>query len=509
MIEIPRERRRAYLRNCRILAVLSGMAALIYLKWLIFDARPENQPLYWLLVVAEVFNIAQAAGFWITISVQRWSEPKTPDFARTHETVDMFITVLGEPIEVVAHTLTSAMRVRHPRTRVYILDDGRSEQIRELAAWHGAHYITRDDLRGAKAGNINNALSVTDGTLFAIFDADQAPHPDFLEATLGAFDDPALAFAQTPQVYRNRDVNRVAAGAHDQQGLFYGPIMRGKDGSGAIFSCGTNVVYRRSAIGDIGGLPEDSITEDLRGSLLLLEKGYTSVYISRILAEGLGPMDVQSYFSQQFRWGRGGLEILFKRRPFSRRMSPAQALQYSLGFIYWFTGWAYLSYLVLPTAYLTAGLRPVQVPNDYPIHFLPYALLALATIVYAADFRIRFDALWFTLASFPVHVAALFSTFFGRAVRFVVTPKQTTRVTLRPVRMLILVMVMLAASTAYGLWRLGPVPSALNNVAWAIAHVVILQGFVRYALHPEQRHVEEPEAGTSSMPEEPGQEDRR
>jgi len=504
MIEIPSARRRTYLRNCRILAVLSSITALLYLKWLLFDARPENQPLYWLLVAAEIFNITQAAGFWYTISVQRWTEPPVPDFSITGEIVDVFITVLGEPLDVVESTLSAAMLVRHPRKRVHLLDDGRSQEIRELAGRYGAGYITRDDLQGAKAGNINHALSVTDGSFFAIFDADQVPHPDFLEATLGAFDEPKVAFVQTPQVYRNRGVNRVAAGAHDQQGLFYGPIMRGKNGTDAIFSCGTNVVYRRSAIEDIGGLPEDSITEDLRGSLLLLENGHTSVYVSRILADGLGPMDVRSFFSQQFRWGRGGLEILFKRRPYSRRMSLPQALQYTLGFIYWFTGWAYLAYLVLPTAYLLAGLRPVQVPNTYPTHFLPYALTAIATIIYASDFRIRFDALWFTLASFPVHVAALFSTFFGKAVRFVVTPKRTTRASLRPVRVHMTVIVALIAVAAYGIFRFGAVPSVLNNVAWAVAHIVILQGFVRYSLHPEQPHPEEWETGTltAEQPEE-------
>jgi len=124
MIEIPSARRRTYLRNCRILAVLSSITALLYLKWLLFDARPENQPLYWLLVAAEIFNITQAAGFWYTISVQRWTEPPVPDFSITGEIVDVFITVLGEPLDVVESTLSAAMLVRHPRKRVHLLDDG-------------------------------------------------------------------------------------------------------------------------------------------------------------------------------------------------------------------------------------------------------------------------------------------------------------------------------------------------------------------------------------------------
>lgn len=489
MIDIPADRRRSYLRTCRVLAVISTLTATYYLKWLLWDAQPATLWLYWLLVAAESFNIAQAAGFSYTISTQRWTEPPVPDFDRTSETVDVFVTVMGEPLEIVEHTVSAAMAIRHPRMAVRILDDGDSLEVRDLARRLGADYLTRTDNVGAKAGNINHALASATGTYFAIFDADQAPHPDFLEATLGGFDADAVAFVQTPQVYRNRETNRVAAGAHDQQALFYGPIMRGKNGAGAAYSCGTNAVYRRSAIDAIGGLPEDSITEDLRGSLLLLRAGFSSRYVSRVLADGLGPLDVQSFFAQQSRWGRGGLEILFKRRPYSRQMTAAQVLQYTLGFMYWFTGFAYLAYLVLPTTYLTLGLRPVQVPNQYPVYFLPYALSALGTIVYASNYSIRFDALWFTLASFPVHVKALLATFFGRTARFVVTPKSAhdAGVTLRPVRIHLLMIAILVGSSIYGLVRLGTVPSTVNNVAWAVAHIVILQGFVALSIRPSSR----------------------
>src|SRR5450759_3726304 len=51
MIEIPTERRRAYLRTCRLLAVLSTVAAAAYLKWLLFDALPDNHALYWVCLL--------------------------------------------------------------------------------------------------------------------------------------------------------------------------------------------------------------------------------------------------------------------------------------------------------------------------------------------------------------------------------------------------------------------------------------------------------------------------
>ncbi|NTU71469.1 MAG: glycosyltransferase [Coriobacteriia bacterium] len=491
MIEIPRERRATYLRNCRILSVIAAVFALVYLRWLLLVAKPENLFLYWILVIAEVFNIVQAAGYWITVSRQRWTEPELADFSSSEESIDIFVTVMGEPIDIVEKTVAAAARIRHPRAHVWLLDDGKSPQVRDLASRYPVGYIVRDNNRGAKAGNINHALSMTHGDYFAIFDADQIAHPEFLEVVMGVFEDQKVAFVQTPQVYYNRPENRVAAGAHDQQALFYGPILRGKNGSGAVFSCGTNVVFRRSAIEAIGGIPEDSVTEDLRASLLLLDKGFTSEYVAKVVAEGLGPMDVGSYFNQQFRWGRGGLEILFKRRPFSAKMRPAQAFQYALSFIYWFTGWAYLSYLLLPAFYLFAGARPVQVPNNYPVHFLPYVLSALALLVYSGNYQLRFDALWFTLASFPVQIKSLFSVFSATPGKFVVTPKTRGRVTLKPVRWQIAVLAGLTLAAVYGLLTQGPQPSVINNVAWIVAHVVILQGFVRYSVNPATPEYEE------------------
>ena len=478
-------RRVVYQRACRVLVVLSVIFALVYLKWLLFDAKPGNPLLFGMLLAAELFNVAQAMGFWYTIYRQEWVEPKTAKFGRTKETVDIFITVYGEPADVVERTIDGAMAIRHPRKKVWVLDDGPSPEIEMIAAMKCAGYLTRPDRSGAKAGNINAALARTDGDFVVIFDADHVPKPEFLERTMGAFTAPTVGFVQTPQSYGNRLENRVAAGAHDQLDIFYGPIMRGRTVRGAVFSCGTNVVFRRQAFKAVGGMPEDSITEDLRVSLLLLDEGYTAVYMPEVLAVGIGPVDVAGYFSQQSRWARGGLEILFKRRPFSVKMPFSARLEYGLSFMYWFTGLAYGVYLILPIAYLLFGLRPVQVPNQYPSYFLPYLVVTLVTMAYATEFRINFRALWFTLGSFPVHIGALGRAIFGKRATFVVTSKSGGSRSLRPVAAHVFFITLLAYSIVFGLAMEGFTPSVTNNVAFALGHILVLAGFVRYAMRPE------------------------
>ena len=95
---------------------------------------------------------------------------------------------------------------------------------------YGVGYIRRSEHTGAKAGNINHALTKTDAEFIAVFDSDHVADPGFLEATLGWMEDPKIAFVQTPQYYANTEHNRIAAASWAQQALFFGAICRGKDG---------------------------------------------------------------------------------------------------------------------------------------------------------------------------------------------------------------------------------------------------------------------------------------
>ncbi|MGH9005877.1 MAG: glycosyltransferase family 2 protein, partial [Acidimicrobiia bacterium] len=59
-----------------------------------------------------------------------------------------------------------------------------------------------------------------------------------------------------PQYYANAGTSRVAAAAWSQQALFFGPIARGKDAHRSMICCGTNVLFRRAALDDVGGWDE-------------------------------------------------------------------------------------------------------------------------------------------------------------------------------------------------------------------------------------------------------------
>ena len=94
-----------------------------------------------------------------------------------------------------------------------MLDDGNDDAMRDLAARYGVGYIRRAEHTGAKAGNINHALTHDRRRRSSPSSTPTTwPTPSFLEATLGYMDDPEIAFVQTPQYYANTDDNRDRRG---------------------------------------------------------------------------------------------------------------------------------------------------------------------------------------------------------------------------------------------------------------------------------------------------------
>jgi cellulose synthase/poly-beta-1,6-N-acetylglucosamine synthase-like glycosyltransferase len=102
---------------------------------------------------------------------------------------------------ILERTIVGALAVRHPNTRVWVLDDARRPWLRHLCARLGARYLTRADNAHAKAGNINAAFGVLrtlaePPDFVAVLDADFVPHRDFLDRALALFHDRASAWCR-------------------------------------------------------------------------------------------------------------------------------------------------------------------------------------------------------------------------------------------------------------------------------------------------------------------------
>jgi cellulose synthase (UDP-forming) len=467
-------------RWIRLLLVAALPLALFYFGWLLHPERVGQPVLYGLLLVAELFNAAQALGFWWTCARERSYRRGTWDGAPPP--VDVFIPVYDEPVAVVEPTVRAATEMTGAHVHVHVLDDGDSDEIAAMAERVGAGYIRRAHHHGAKAGNINHALLRTHAPFVVVLDCDHVPDRQFLEATLPCFTDADVAFAQTPQYYANWDRGEIPAAAWGQQALFFGPIARGKDGHGAMFCCGTNVVFRRAALEDVGGFPIESVTEDFELSILLHERGWRSRYVPEVLAHGLGPEDMASYVSQQQRWSRGCLAAL--PTVLRSTLPLRQKVQYMLSASFFLSGWTVLIYMSFPIVRLLTGAQPLAATSadQFLAHFAPYFGLSLLVVTVLGGGAYTFKAFALQAASFWIHVQSTVLTLLGRRGGFVVTPKEgVAGPQPRAVAPTIVAVVVLAAVAAYGLSR-DRDPATLNNVSFAGLHVVVLLAGILPAL---------------------------
>lgn len=250
----------------RVLIAANLILGFYYLSWRYFHSiNWAVWPLALALLAAETYSYLDSWLFGLTMWRFRYrGEPPPPPPGAT---VDVFITCYNEPVDLVRETVRAAVNIRYPGRemvqaareiryphRTYVLDDGNSGPMRAMAMAEGVGYILRSvDWQGrerhAKAGNLNNALFQTTGEFILILDADQIPHPDILDRTLGYFRDPRVAFVQTPQWFYNAPQDDPLG---SQAPLFYGPIQQGKDGWNAAFFCGSNAVLRREALMQLG-----------------------------------------------------------------------------------------------------------------------------------------------------------------------------------------------------------------------------------------------------------------
>jgi cellulose synthase (UDP-forming) len=346
--------------------------------------------------------------------------------------VDIFIPTYNEPIEVLEKTITGALCLDYPKAKVWVLDDGRREWLKAFCESKGIGYLNRPDNAHAKAGNINHALNKTDGDFVAIFDADFVPQRNFLMRTVGFFADPRIGIVQVPHAFYNPDPMQANLALRkalpDEQRFFFDVIMPCRDAWDAAFCCGSNSVTRRAALQEVGGgLPTDSITEDMLLSMTLLRKGYVTRYLGEHLAYGLAPESIEAFFVQRERWARGAIQIFFlSKGPFG----PGLTLMQRLLFLptHWLTlGLRTFVALAAPLVFLWAGISPVfdVTAPDVVHYYLPLILVTAGGMwVFAPRQHLPLVSLvQSTLLSFrvlPVVLATLIKPF-GHP--FKVTPK--------------------------------------------------------------------------------------
>lgn len=504
--------RHDWLRRPLMVAYL--VAAVIYLVWRPLYSIPWHADNPWATIIGVAFYAVEIWGFTqiFNFIMMFWTRPASHQarpLPANPPSVDIFLATYNEPVELLERSVVAALQLDYPAEKltVYICDDGDRPSMRELADKWGVRYLRRDNNDGAKAGNLNNAMAHSSGELVVTMDADMVLKPEFLQETVGHFSQQhELGFVQTPQAFHNADIfqhNLFATRMLRNDQDFFMRFMEPAYGRlNSTLYIGSNAIFRRQALEDIGGFIDDVITEDMATGVVLHNHGWRSLYVNKVLATGLSPETYPELIKQRIRWGRGNIQVLKKYGPHTQKnLSFAQKWVLWNAGQYWFFGVFHFFNWVLPITTLIFGLHIVR--ND-AVWFIPLWALqfVLARLVYEAISKGRFKSTWtmiYELAQGPqVGWAVLQEFLFAKSIGFHVTRKDGhlahAQFSLKQSLPQVLIYLITLVVVGYSLYRAmmweGMYPLAqLIPLVWLSYYAICLFAAILVAIdQPRQRH---------------------
>ena len=357
----------------KILGWAAVIFTLIYIFWRIFFSLPFGMrfvDMFFgvLLLVSELLGFSEALNFLSGMGNVKEPEAKELDPEQFPE-VDVFIATYDEPAALLEKTVNGCLNMDYPdkkKVHIYLCDDTRRDEIRDLAEKMGVGYFRRADNAGKKAGNLNHALAHTTSPYVVTLDADMIPMHDFLTTLIPYFypnivgktsedekNPEKVGFVQCPQSFYNTDLFQYNLYSENsvpnEQDFFFKSIQLIRNKHNSAIYAGSNTIIAREALEACGGFYTESITEDLATGLKIQSAGYRGISISSVHASGLAPTDMTSLFKQRDRWARGCIQTCRRLHILTRKgMTPMQRLDYLNSLLYWYTPLRRMIFILAP-----------------------------------------------------------------------------------------------------------------------------------------------------------------
>jgi peptidoglycan/xylan/chitin deacetylase (PgdA/CDA1 family)/GT2 family glycosyltransferase len=277
----------------------------------------------WLFYLAISLGIARAvmmAGLaWIQARRKRAEPPAyTPS-------VSVIIPAFNEERVIVA-SVTRVLASDYPALQVIVADDGSSDATSELvaAAFDGDPRVELLTLaNGGKAAALNRALQQARGDVVIALDADTQFEPATIRRLARWFADPRIGAVAGDARVGNR-VNLVTR----WQAIEYITAQNLERRALAGFDAMTVVpgavgAWRRAALDEVGGYPEDTLAEDQDMTIAIQRAGWRVTYDPAAVAWTEAPESFRALARQRFRWAFGTLQCLWKHRAVLWRRKPS------------------------------------------------------------------------------------------------------------------------------------------------------------------------------------------
>ena len=381
---------------------------------------------------------------WFLLPWMRRPRPMAP---RPGLNVGVVTTFVGgvESLDMLEETARALVALDYTHD-TWILDEGNDERVKALCERLGALYFSRKEMphyqaqqgrfqAGTKHGNYNAWLSAIGFARYDVitaFDPDHVPVRTFLTQVLGYFEDERVGYVQAAQAYYNQPASFISRGAAEETYAHYSSVQMASYGLGYPILTGCHNSHRVSALREIDGFaPHDA--DDLLITFSYRLHGWQGVYVPKILARGLTPVDWHTYLGQQRRWARSVLDLKLRSYPkientmrwYTRLMSALHGLNYLH------------KGLVIPVSLILSAfiLATGSAADAFTGEFFPRITLLLAALQLCEFYRQRFylDAknewglhwrvAFLQYAKWPSLLMAFYEAVIDRRLPYLVTAK--------------------------------------------------------------------------------------
>ncbi|ORX78046.1 hypothetical protein BCR32DRAFT_247468 [Anaeromyces robustus] len=377
------------------------ISTLMYLIWrCVFTFNKGILPIICnsILLIVEIAEFLESCIFYTNLlKCKKYPVPVIED--DEFPDVDIFIATYNESEELLRKTINGCNHLDYPdkkKVHIWVCDDNRRSNIRQLAKKMNVGYFDRPDNKGAKAGNLNNAMSHTFSPYIVTLDADMIVKSNFLLKTIPYFiyvekcnaklsksEQRHLGFLQTPQCFYEPDIFQYNLYSEtkvpNEQDFFYRLAEVSRTSSNSVIYGGSNTVISRKALEDVGGFYTESITEDYATGLLLESKGYLSLATPEPLASGMTPNTFDDHIKQRSRWACGVVNIIRNKHMnplWNMKLHFIQRLNYISSAFYWYTPFNKLIYMISPFFFAVFNIPVFRCTSlEIMIYWLPMFIL--------------------------------------------------------------------------------------------------------------------------------------
>jgi biofilm PGA synthesis N-glycosyltransferase PgaC len=232
--------------------------------------------------------------------------------------VTVLVPVYNEEVVIVA-AVRSLLALDYPALDILIVDDGSTDETFALATamqgeYGGATVRVVRKRNGGKASALNTGIALARTRFVLCMDGDSRLTPDSLRYAMRHFADPRVgAVAGNVKV-----VNRTNLWTRLQALEYIEGLNLARRAQG--FMRAVNIVpgpigvFRRDVLAAVGGYDTDTYAEDADVTLKVLTAGWHIVYEPRAVAWTEAPESLLDLIKQRYRWTRGILQALRKRR---------------------------------------------------------------------------------------------------------------------------------------------------------------------------------------------------